>query len=144
MESVQKIIQERKVLTRPIGTVSLMEMDEEEEIYFGRNKYTGQLHKTERVPHGHGKMLFENGDEYVGKFKYGKPNGVGSMMYFDGRVYQGIFKKGMRDGQGRLEEPGNGVYKGKFKDDKKHGEGVFESERGDVQTGIWENDKFIV
>jgi hypothetical protein len=41
------------------------------------------------MKHGHGELLYHNGDKYVGKFELDLKSGVGNMFYFNGDVYEG-------------------------------------------------------
>lgn len=55
----------------------------------GGIKYTGKL--MSGVPHGHGKMMWLNGDTYEGEFKFGKRNGIGKRINHDGSEYHGEY-----------------------------------------------------
>ena len=98
-------------------------------------------------PHGIGKMTFETGIIYEGRFENGKrtigetrytngdvytggyegpyANGQGIIKYADGIVYEGTFKKGNAEGLGTIKnKEGHVIYKGNFKSDEMHGRGV--------------------
>ena len=46
--------------------------------------------------------LFQNGDEYVGRFANGQINGHGVFSWADGRKYDGNFVKGKPHGNGMM------------------------------------------
>ena len=48
-------------------------------------KYIGEISMFE--PNGSGKMVFENGDVYEGRFKRGVIQGKGKMEYRTGDIY---------------------------------------------------------
>ena len=49
--------------------------------------------------------LFQNGDEYVGRFANGQINGYGVFSWADGRKYDGNFVKGKPHGNGMMTYP---------------------------------------
>lgn len=54
------------------------------------------------VPHGEGKLIWPNGDYYIGAFRYGKRNGFGSRVNIDGSQYEGEYLDDKPNGKGTL------------------------------------------
>ncbi|ASL33945.1 hypothetical protein DIX60_00205 [Streptococcus iniae] len=79
----------------------------------------GNIHYTGYVVNyrmtGKGKLVYANGDTYVGDFKKGIFDGNGTFKASTGWTYTGDFKKGQADGKGVLKAKNNKVYKGTFK-----------------------------
>ena len=44
---------------------------------FSKTHYEGQTHTDIELPHGLGKMIYENGNEYDGEWVYGLRTGMG-------------------------------------------------------------------
>ena len=57
------------------------------------------------LPHGYGKLIWPNGDQYEGNFKFGKRNGLGKRFNVDGSEYQGEYLDDKPNGRG------NTIYK---------------------------------
>merc|ERR1719498_2165091 len=54
---------------------------------------------------GHGLQELDDGAQYIGQYKNGRPEGVGRMEWANGvRVYAGAWKKGIPNGQGMMME----------------------------------------
>ncbi|MGT2933938.1 hypothetical protein [Streptococcus catagoni] len=79
----------------------------------GKIKYTGYV--VNHRMNGKGKLVYENGDYYVGDFHDGVFEGKGTYNAKTGWSYKGDFKKGEADGKGVLKAKNNKVYKGTFK-----------------------------
>lgn len=79
----------------------------------GKMRYTGYVvnHKM----NGKGKLIYPNGDTYVGTFKNGVFEGEGTFTAKTGWSYKGQFHKGQADGKGVLKAKNAKVYKGTFK-----------------------------
>ena len=56
------------------------------------------MHKKKKIPHGKGKMVYHNGNEVEGTFKFGLLNGFGIMKYVNGDFAVGSFKNNKLDG----------------------------------------------
>ena len=97
---------------------------------------------------GHGKMVYANGDVYVGQWVADRRHGEGKMDYASGDVYVGQWEAGMHL-TGRRKYVGTGhVYDGEWLDDVPHGhgrmtygsdwqEGNASMREGDVYEGPW-------
>jgi hypothetical protein len=63
----------------------------------GKDIYEGELASKGDVPHGQGKMLFEDGIFYDGEWKNGVIHGMGKVWFIDGSSYEGAFTAGFDD-----------------------------------------------
>lgn len=113
--------------------------------------------------HGSGKLVYPNGDAYVGDFFEGRMCGQGTLTlnngftydgqwkddHFEGRgtltypngiIYEGQFKNGMKNGKGEIRYPNGAKYYGGWLDDMKSGTGKFEYADSSVYEGEWLND----
>lgn len=87
------------------------------------------------------KILYANGDVYVGGTTSGNLNGIGKMCYADGEIYDGSFLLGYRCGYG-ISKWGNGdSYKGHWDADAFNGNGMLDASNtiGHIYTGPWLN-----
>ena len=98
-------------------------------------------------PHGKGKLIMPNGNQYIGEIQEGRihghgiernkygiiyegnwesniKHGHGQMKYIDDAVYTGTYRSGKRHGRGKHLLADGSYYEGGFADDKKHGTGV--------------------
>ena len=83
------------------------------------------------LKHGKGADYFNNGDNYRGEYKNGKPDGYGVYTWANGSTYEGYFANGLKAGKGKWkkspEQPGGPTneYNGEYQNDKKCGQGEF-------------------
>jgi hypothetical protein len=62
-----------------------------------------------------GKIITEEGENYEGELKNGKPHGNGMLITANGEVYNGEFKNGEPNGHGRITDgDGNLLYEGNW------------------------------
>lgn len=92
------------------------------------------------LPCVRGKILFDNGDSYVGGFSKGMMHGRGVYhTNFGMTKYSGEFKNDLPHGEGKEEWKDGSIYKGEFANGKKHGFGILESNQhifeGDFKDG---------
>ncbi len=73
---------------------------EETVILDGGLKYSGKL--LNGIPHGYGKLTWQNGDYYEGNFKFGKRNGQGKRVNVDGSEYSGDYIDDKPHGRGKM------------------------------------------
>ena len=73
---------------------------------------------------GYGKLVYKNGDTYIGQFKDGKSHGQGICVYSNPEL------KGMK-------------YVGSWKAGKIEGEGRMHLADGSVTLGIWKNNEYV-
>jgi hypothetical protein len=64
----------------------------------------------EAMKHGHGELLFHNGDHYNGEWEQDKACGHGLLIYANGNRYDGYWLDNKRHGQGRLDVPDGSYY----------------------------------
>ena len=78
--------------------------------------YTGDLDAASGLPHGRGRMEWENGISFDGEWKGGLFDGFGKKAYSKGGGYEGMWRAGKREGWG------TSYYDGKFGYDRWEGE----------------------
>lgn len=64
---------------------------------------------------GECKVIYSNGDEYVGDFFNDKKAGTGKYVWADGSSYEGGFTAGVREGTGTYVSANGRTYTGEFK-----------------------------
>ncbi len=105
-------------------------------------------------------LNFENGNTFIGKWKYGningfgyykwdgigsysgdwldgKKHGKGTMIWDDGSKYEGGWALDEFSGDGTYYYNNGDTYAGEWKNGKKYGKGVFSWKSGDVYEGNW-------
>ena len=115
------------------------------------NKYKGSFEKDKKC--GYGKLIFESGDIYEGRFLNNKFDGEGHYYYKkNGNEYIGEYSNGLFNGEGMYKWNENEYYKGQYKNGIKEGKGEIRKENGDKYIcpfvngvphgiGIYENIK---
>mmetsp|Transcript_23003 Transcript_23003/g.26381 ORF Transcript_23003/g.26381 Transcript_23003/m.26381 type:complete len:206 (+) Transcript_23003:724-1341(+) len=94
--------------------------------------------------HGYGKLLFTNGDVYLGEFRSNKMHDEDAVIrYANSDEYHGAVAMSMKHAKDAKYVYSNGdVYHGDFRGDKKAGQGTISLFSGDiVYTGDFENDR---
>ena len=86
------------------------------------DKYTVEI--KDGKGHGHGLLVFGNGDRYEGDVRDSKLHGRGVRVWADGASYEGEFRDGKRTGRGVYVTANGDRYEGDFRDGKQHGRGV--------------------
>ncbi len=109
-------------------------------------------------------LIFENGNKYVGMWKFGNINGFGhytweqvgsykgnwfdgkkhghgTMVWIDGSKYEGEWALDKFNGDGTYYYNNGDVYKGKWKSGEKYGKGIFTWKSGNIYEGNWINGK---
>tara|TARA_Y100000591_G_scaffold323371_1_gene341071 strand:- start:1348 stop:2892 length:1545 start_codon:yes stop_codon:yes gene_type:complete len=109
-------------------------------------------------------LFFENGNKFVGKWKFGNINGFGqytwegigsykgnwldgkkhgngTMIWIDGSKYEGGWALDEFDGYGTYYYNNGDVYKGEWKNGKKSGKGIFTWNSGNTYKGNWIDGK---
>eukprot|EP00966_Prymnesium_polylepis_P316064 7302838-Prymnesium_polylepis.2 len=109
--------------------------------HFSRMKLPG------RMRHGHGRIRYKSGSEYVGQWERDKRSGRGTYRYSCGDVYEGEWRDGMYHGRGKytgsLNGGGGDEYEGGWKCDVPHGHGRYlYRASGDVYEGEWHEGQF--
>ena len=91
--------------------------------------YVGGWDPIARRPHGRGRMAWENGITYDGRWRDGRYDGVGRKAYSRGGGYVGQWREGARQGWGLSLYDGKWGYEaweGPFESDAPHGVGTME------------------
>ncbi len=96
------------------------------------------------VPHGRGKITWEDGCSYSGQWKDGKMHGRGLMSWEDGSSYAGQWEEGRRSGFGTYTWKSGSRYMGGWKDNRKNGPGIACYSDGSVQQGTFRDDTFLM
>jgi hypothetical protein len=104
-------------------------------------EYTGSVDSRGR-PHGHGSLVFAQGDRYDGEFEGGRRSGRGVYTYANGDVYTGMWKKDVREGEGVLRYANGDVYNGQWCNDMRSGEGSLVFADGSSFVGQWREDAY--
>lgn len=89
------------------------------------------------VPHGFGRMYYDDRCYYEGTFSRGEPDSKdGLYVYPDGSTYRGEVRCSMANGRGTLSIA-NGLmeYTGDWKNDKPHGYGIERFRDGSTYEG---------
>ena len=73
------------------------------------------------------------------KNKAGEPHGHGIMVYANGNMYDGQWANGARHGEGTCKYATGDVYEGQWKDSNKHGKGVYKYASGSKYVGQFQN-----
>lgn len=104
------------------------------------SKYEGEEDEA-GLPHGHGRRVAKDGEEYVGQWSHGKFHGVGRLVKADGSTYEGQFKDHCRHGEGWMTYTSGQKYVGQWADDKRHGYGFARWADGMRYVGYWLHGK---
>ena len=83
--------------------------------------YTGDLESGK--PHGKGKTIFVNGDNYEGEYVKGKRQGYGVYTFVDGERYEGDWYQDHQHGRGTYYFANKNKYEGLWFTDYQEGEG---------------------
>ena len=90
---------------------------------------------------GKGKLIYNNGTEYVGNFKNNKPDGYGQLTQENGEVYQGEWKEGKINGHGTRFHKNGDKYIGNYVDNIRNGYGIYIFSNGNTYEGNWVKGK---
>ena len=106
---------------------------------------------------GNGKEYYDNGEYYIGQFKYNakdgkgvyynskglikyegdllndEMDGYGKFYYLDDEKYEGQFKKSSREGIGKLIFKDGDYYIGEYKNNKRNGKGKEYYKNGNIK-----------
>ncbi len=105
-------------------------------IYDDGAEYVGEL--DEFIRSGQGKMKYANGDEFEGFFINDEINGIGKFTYYSTMdVYEGSIIGSKKTGEGTYTFRDGTVYKGNYENDLPNGEGVIFYYDGTVYTGTF-------
>jgi hypothetical protein len=85
---------------------------------------------------GFGRIIYDNGQEYIGEFRNGDPHGYGKTLYSNGHVYLGEYNNGTKHGYGVFKWKNGNKFYGKFKNGKEDGYAVKTEKRSTSIGGI--------
>lgn len=87
-------------------------------------------------PHGRGKMIYSNRDEYTGEWVHGKRQGKGIFeMHLKREKYDGQFRDDQFNGFGTYYWARSALrFEGKFLNGKRHGPGTYYYSNGNLQA----------
>ena len=83
---------------------------------------------------GPGKLIYPNGDVYIGCFDEGRPYGVGTYRAYNGQVFRGLHSQ---DGflRGELSLTNGDRYSGEFVQGQMQGLGIYYHNNGNIYEG---------
>jgi hypothetical protein len=110
-----------------------------EMMYDTNDEYVGDW--SEDKKNGPGMMKYGNGDMYVGNWSEDKKNGHGLMKYGNGDRYVGGWHNNERFNSGRITYKNGDNYVGNWSYNLKEGQGEMKYKNGDVYNGNWNQDK---
>ena len=84
-------------------------------------------------------LIFENGNKFAGKWRYGNINGFGHYFWYGIGTYKGNWLDGKKSGQGTMLWDDGSRYEGGWALDEFDGEGTYYYNNGDVYIGEWNN-----
>lgn len=108
------------------------------------DEYLGEL-DSRRRPVGPGLVKWVDGDleSFEGKFEKGFPIGQGKLVFRNGDIYIGCFSDGLAEGIGEMEFANGDKYTGSWKKGYRDGEGIYSNSlTGEVYSGAWKNNLF--
>jgi hypothetical protein len=104
--------------------------------------YSGYTSIETGLPHGFGKMKYENGRHYEGNWKGGRWHGYGRWINPNQDIYEGTFVYDARHGSGTYTWKNGNIYSGDFYEDKRQGKGTFNFANGNTFVGDFVNGVF--
>ncbi|CAB9528198.1 whole genome shotgun sequence [Seminavis robusta] len=134
--------------------------------YGDKGIYTGLILKSTGMPHGSGRMIYEedqriyegewrhgrwhgfgeakfaNGDNYEGEYRFDQRHGHGKYSWSDGRSYDGDFSEDRRHGKGLFVWPDGAIYEGEFSNGQREGHGSYKFSDGGQFTGNWKDGRY--
>ena len=112
---------------------------EDKVVYSNGDTYLGE--RLNEKLNGSGKYIWSNGDIYEGEFKDDSRHGKGRMFWSDRVIYEGDWVEDKMTGEGIITKPDFSGYEGGFLDGAFHGKGKRDFVNGDVYEGEWSNHK---
>ena len=86
-------------------------------------------------------LYFENGNKFIGKWRYGDINGFGYYKWDGIGTYSGNWLDGKKHGQGTMVWDDGSKYEGGWALDEFSGDGTYYYNNGDTYVGEWRNGK---
>ena len=81
----------------------------------------------------YGKMIYENGEYYIGEFKRGLRHGKGLLCYKNKSKYIGDWINDKVEGNGKNIDVNGNYYIGEWKNGSKHGKGIIYYKNGNIK-----------
>eukprot|EP01083_Nonionella_stella_P079743 218927_1 len=103
-------------------------------------KYKGKRRNGKR--HGSGRLVFPNGDIFMGEFHADVREGPGRLVLNDGTVYQGTWVNDELVGEVNIQFADGGSYEGQLASCQMHGKGARVLANGDKYTGEFSEGVF--
>ena len=98
--------------------------------------------KNNNEYNGFGKMIYENGEYYIGEWKDGLRHGKGLLFYNNAiLMFFGNFIGDKFEGSGAIENQIYDYYIGEWKDNMRDGKGILNYKNGRKYKGGWVKDK---
>ena len=91
---------------------------------------------------GYARAFFANGDFYEGNFIQSQREGKGVYKWSDGRIYEGGYVNDLRHGLGRFVYPSGDVFVGDYKTSQRSGMGRFTFHDGSFYDGAWHDSVY--
>jgi len=108
------------------------------EVYDGDVYIEGDCDGT--CPHGFGKIMWSNGEQYEGQWNHGEMHGFGVHRWpNDEQIYEGEFKNGLQQGPGKMRWHDGRIYEGEWNRGGMR-RGTMRWRNGDFYEGEWTND----
>ena len=145
--------------------VPLVEQPFNEVSYFNGGTFRGDW--VDGLPHGMGRIYWQNGDYFIGEWVWGeiengsgimhlpngdwfsgewidgRKNGWGEIRWSNGDWFEGYWSNSQKNGWGNMVWSDGTYYNGSWANSLRHGEGRTEWANGDVLSGEWEQDDFM-
>ena len=104
--------------------------------YGDKGTFTGIILRSTGMPHGTGRMKYENEDRiYEGEWRHGRWHGYGRATFANGDSYEGEYRFDQRHGRGKYCWKDGRIYDGSFVEDRREGEGTFHWADGATYVG---------
>lgn len=125
-------------LKLPSGMTATLDKANNKIIYENGDVYVGDIDVLCRD--GKGVMTYKNGDKYEGEWRNDKVDGDGTFYYANNDIYSGEFVGGVRHGQGVMHWSNNDVYEGSFANNTMDGYGKYTWANGNTYEGYYQKD----
>ena len=103
----------------------------------GTTRFSGQFVRDAGATtfSGHGKIVWAQGDVYVGDLVQGQRHGRGNMTWANGQNYDGDWVRDLATGQAKLRFANGNQFEGQVQDGIPQGTGTLRHASGDTYTG---------
>lgn len=101
--------------------------------------FVGTLVKGQR--HGQGKIVWANGQSYDGDWVQDQPQGQARLQFANGNRYEGSVLAGLPQGQGHMQYASGDTYTGQFKNGEPDGRGLYVWKNTQQFNGDWQQGR---